>query len=350
MSGQQGQKARTPSSLREVSAKQTQKAAVRHREAPGDPARRGQAWPRATASRARPALPQGPQSGRGGAARRELRARLPRRTPPAWPGIGSHRHPAPGLGSGDPSDGTSEAPRACPARCRDRAPPACPPARPRAPQPPGSPHKAAPLPSRAAPPHARATRPLTGGSAAALALPPAPSDERRPPPAAPTVTSGVTRLPLSRAGPPCACAGRGRQSVRPPFCGGPRGPVPRGQAAPLRAWHRVYGACVYETRAVYFRAAARGHPGPWGSAVAAPAPCPIVPGCSGDRARALRSPRVSHSLWEGRTRPSRGPSCRVVLAAAPVPPEGSVPATPAEHNAIVAFPKGGFALGRGRDF
>lgn len=121
---------------------------------------------------------------------------------------------------------------------------------------------------------------------------------------------------------------------------------------PRRAAHRVYGACVYETRAVYFRAAARGHPGPWGSAVAAPAPAPspIVPGCSGDRARALRSPRVSHSLWEGRTRPSRGPSCRVVVAAAPIPPEGSVPATPAEHNAIVAFPKGGFALERGRDF
>lgn len=166
--------------------------------------------------------PRGGSSGRGFHAGPRPRGR----------GLGPTGTRRPGLGSRDPSDGTSEAPRACPARCRDRAPPACPPARERRSRP-G--RRTKPPRSSRAPPRARARRPLTGGSTAALALPPAPSDERRPPPAAPTVTSGVTRLPLSRAGPPCACAGRGRRSARSPFCGGPRGRVPRGPAASRQA-------------------------------------------------------------------------------------------------------------------
>lgn len=120
-----------------------------------------------------------------------------------------------GLGIGRPSRWTAAVPRVRHARRL---------ARPRHARPPAGQSRPAPFARRAA-------RPLTGGSTAALALPPAPNDERRPPPAAWTATSGVTRLPLSRAGSLCACASRGRGAVRPPFCCGPRGRVPRGLTA-----------------------------------------------------------------------------------------------------------------------
>lgn len=204
-----------------------QSATGRLQTTPPDAAERGR-W-RQHQGAARTSVGPAIRAGRGRAAGAPGEAG--RRTTPAGP---RERGPTgtgrAGPGSGGPSGRTYAASPARPA-----PPDAVTAPRPRAPQRPASPHKANPLPSRAAP--RRATRPLTGGSTAALALPPAPNDERRPPPAARTVTSGVTRLPLSRAGSPCACVGRGRGFAPSPFCSGPRGRVSRGLAASRLLWN-----------------------------------------------------------------------------------------------------------------
>lgn len=191
----------------------------RQETTPPDAAKRGR-W-RQHQGAARTSVGPAIRAGRGRAAGAPGEA--PRGTPPARPREGVPLAPgAQARAVAAPPAGPTLPPRSAP-------PDAVTAPRPRAPQWPASPHKANPLPSRAAP--RRATRPLTGGSTAALALPPAPNDERRPPPAARTVTSGVTRLPLSRAGSPCACVGRGRGSAPSPFCCGPRGRVSSGLAA-----------------------------------------------------------------------------------------------------------------------
>lgn len=235
--------------LRGVRQRNT-KAAVRYREAADDPARRRQAWPRAKASgrgphfrRARNPSGAGPRGGSSG----QGPAPDPAREAEGGGLTGTGRA---GPGSGGPSGRTYAASPARPARLRDRAPPASAAVARVAAQ-----SQPTPLTRRAAP-H-RATRPLTGGSTAALALPPAPNDERRPPPAARTVTSGVTRLPLSRAGSPCACAGRGRGSEPSPFCCGPRGRVSRGRESSRLC--RMSSTSVCETRVFSSRAGSRGH-------------------------------------------------------------------------------------------
>lgn len=215
-----------PLSLREVSTKETHKAAVGYREAADDPARRRQAWPPATASgrgphfrRARNPSGAGPRGGSPG----QGPAPEPAREAEGGGPTGTGRA---GPGSGDPLRHDL---RCLPGPPRPPATVTAP--RPRAPQSPASPHKANPLPSRAAP-HRAAPR--------------AHSPEARPPLSRSLphqMTNVVRRPPLGRSLPGsqdfrsrgrgrcCACARRGRGSAPSPFCCGPRGRVSRGLAA-----------------------------------------------------------------------------------------------------------------------
>lgn len=105
-----------PLSLREVTAKETHKAAVGYREAADDPARRRQAWPPATASgrgphfrRARNPSGAGPRGGSPG----QGPAPDPAREAEGGGPTGTGRA---GPGSGDPSGRTYAASLARPAR------------------------------------------------------------------------------------------------------------------------------------------------------------------------------------------------------------------------------------------